>query len=158
MTATEWGVLLAGITLVVTIPTLLLMVIQEIRSRERADVEWQVESTTQGTFRVTNLGADAARNVTVEMWSRTELERTHAKQLDAQGHLDLELPGRAARGPDPVEGLPEPYPRPAGVPVPQFTLDNLERLRRDAEGEQVSVKVVWRSRWGTWKTYVTRTG
>lgn len=80
------------------------------------------------------------------------------KELAAQDHLDLELPGRVAMGPDVVEGLPEPYPRPPGVPVPQFTLDNLDRLRRDAEREQVSLKIVWRTRWGTWKTYVTRTG
>lgn len=158
MTATEWGVLLAAITLVVTIPTLILMVVQELRARERADVEWQVECTSQGNFRVTNVGADTARKVIVEMWSHSEIERTRAKKLAAQDHLDLELPGRVAHGPDPVEGLPEPYPRPGGVPVPQFTLDNLERLRRDAEGEQVSVKIVWRTRWGTWKTYVTRTG
>lgn len=76
MTTTEWGVLLAGITLLVTIPTLLLMVVQEIRARERADVEWQVECTSQGKFRVTNVGADAARNVGVEMWSRNEIEKT----------------------------------------------------------------------------------
>lgn len=158
VTATDWGVLLAGATLIVTIPTLLLMVLQEIRARERADVEWQVECTRQGNFRVTNVGADAARKVTVEMWSRSEIEKTRAKRLNARDHLDLVLPGRVAHGPDPVEGLPEPYPRPSGVPVPQFALDHLERLRHEAEGEQVSVKVVWRTRWGTWKTYVTRTG
>jgi hypothetical protein len=158
MTATEWGVVLAGITLVVTVPTLLLMVVQEIRARERADIEWQVECTSQGSFRVTNVGADAAHNVTVEMWSLSEIERIRAKKLDALDYLELKLPDRVAGGPDPVEGLPEPYPRPAGVPVPQFTLDNLERLRREAEGEQVSVKIVWRTRWGTWRTHVTRTG
>ena len=145
-------------TLLMTIPTLLLLIVQEVRARERADVEWQVERTSQGVFRVTNVGADAARNVGVEMWSRDEIEKVRANKVGAHDHLDLELPGRVVHGPEPVEGLPEPYPRPPGVPVPQSTLDNLERIRRDVEGAQVSVKIVWRTRWGVWKTYVTRTG
>jgi hypothetical protein len=111
VSATHWGVLLAAMTLVVAIPTLILMAVQELRARERADVEWQVERTSQGVFRITNVGEDATRHVTVEMWSRDEIETARAKRLDAGEHLSLELPGRVTRGSDHVEGLPEPYPR-----------------------------------------------
>ena len=89
------------------------MVIQEIRARERADVEWEVACTSQGTFRVTNVGADLAHKVSVEVWSRDEIEKTCVNKLDAHGRVDLALPRRVAHGPDPVGGLPDLYRRPA---------------------------------------------
>lgn len=158
MDGSGWGVLLSALTLAVAVPTLTLMVVQEFRARERADVEWEVARIGEGEFRVTNVGADIARQVRVEMWSADELKTANTRKLKSRGELVLRLPSRAARGPDPVDHLPEPYPRPKGIPVPQSTLDNIDRLRRDAEEAQVSVKIVWRTGWGTWRSHSTHTG
>ena len=125
---------------------------------ERSVVEWEVRKLSDGTFEVGNIGQDPAHEVTVEMWTPDEIARQTADvvpPVPAEGSaLRLVLPQRETNGPDEPEGMPKPFPRPPGFPVPDDTLEMFARLRNDAIGWQVEVRVAWRSarhRWSTWE-------
>ena len=154
MSAEEWGVVA---TVVLGLPVLYFTFRQELRARARDDVEWDVERIEQGVFALRNSGQDTAHKVTVEMWTDQEIERLTVKKVESGDVVRVTLPKRKATGPLPVDGLPpEPYRMGniEGINLGQHR----EWMKEMAEEQQVLVKVVWRGRWGEWRTDSQTTG
>lgn len=97
MEQSVWGVIVAVAAVILAIPLLVLTARQELRSSRRSDVDWQIDRINVGTFRVVNVGQDAAFKVRVEMWTPTEIEFVEADRLATNEWVDLVLPDRLGR-------------------------------------------------------------
>lgn len=140
-----------------------------------------------GKFAVANRGKDTAHDVEIDVWTETERAPTAwIKKLQPEKFIGIILEEREKSGPSPVDLPPSVIPDPGETPPSEKAdtydglLDNLyssmdtewqhakdlyeqsqairEKLRRDAESEQVMVRIIWRSKRGVWAEHETRTG
>ncbi|MEX3609730.1 hypothetical protein VVR12_01620 [Rothia sp. LK2588] len=155
---------------------------QILITRERSDVEWTIYKKSSGLFLVTNTGTDIAYKVTVEAWTASEKPQTSKKKkVTPKSYVKVFLPYREEHGPAPVKVPPLITPMvddtpPSAKPSTIFSTPDLDvgwqfrrSLREIAEASvkdrieseqstQVSIKVVWRTRLGVWKTREMTTG
>ncbi|GGU04948.1 hypothetical protein [Actinomadura citrea] len=144
-------------------------------------MKWQVERVEEGVFDVVNVGHDPAFKVLVEMWTTMELESGTARKVAEGEHVRVRLPRRAAGQAEPTtvpasmfEGFPDDPPELnplLGAAREKIMADwergkklkdqamarqaELEKLERES---QVQVRVVWRSKLGTWNEHTEKTG
>ena len=147
---------------------------------ERSDVRWEVRRADRGSFTVANVGKDSAYEVTVEAWDRHDIATETSKRIDSMDSVGFVLPTRQRRGPDPTD-VPKPIapepPRAASVELLPEGLkqrvtaertfvrqvweagqESYQRMVREAEEEQVQVRVLWRSKGGRWSEWTDFTG
>lgn len=169
------GVVLAGLSALLAVPVLWLTIRAERRATERSVVEWAARENPRGTIAVQNQGLDPARKVHITVWTKHELVEADAEELGHGDEKRIELPRRAARGPEPVPDFRIPRPRVPDAPpeVPEIFATArrqvhgewemvkglqdhsdamFEATRAEAERQQVNISITWQSRRGVWAT------
>ena len=144
---------------------------------ERSVVEWQVDrldESSAGRFYAANVGHDPAYEVTVVAWDGEERVTAKADKLppsdsyEGPAYIEFRLANRERHGPDPVPGpgprVPMPEP-PEGDPLREYFAEThrlgdeivAQEIRR-REGQQVGVRISWRSERGRWSSVDEQTG
>lgn len=167
------GLALGGVTLIFAVLAWHAALRSNRLATERAHVRWEVYPDGPGTFEVVNVGTDSAYKVSAEMWDAHDHVTEQATLVEPTHGLRFTMPTRARIGPDPT-GVPEQVapepPVPAALPAPlrdtfelrrrmweQTALQRAEMVR-EAERNQVAVRVDWRTKRGRWATWEGTTG
>jgi hypothetical protein len=147
----DLALLLIGIaTLVAALGALAFAWRGDRRDRDRADVVWQIDLVEEGVFRLMNIGADTAFDVTTQMWTEHEVAEVSARRLAHTESVEVALPRRAAgeRPEDQPTFLGDLAPSRPGDPFWESMQKKREKWRANAKEQEVSVKVTWRSKNG----------